>query len=180
MPRSSNERPTKDGSHRTSIIVALITAISVVLAAVLPKAFDRPPVETLARPQGTRASAPPATANRPSASIAADSTNFERYAIAVWRTLDTVPPLRRDEIAKALFVGREVEWAGLVSSIAPDRRGFIVGVRRRTGYSALFVAIVDSPQLSVASAMRIDDSVVIRGRISRVAYDLWLDRAIAH
>jgi hypothetical protein len=182
MPRASKGGPGRDERHRTSVVVALIAAVSVVLAAILPKLIDRTPPQTQGAPAQSSASLQSHRSASVPGTAAADSTDFERYAIAVWQTLDTVPPLRRDEIAKALFVGRNVEWAGLVNSIAPNKKGIVVSVARRAGYSALFAAIVDSSQLSIASAMRIGDSVVIKGRIKEVGRDLWLERAaiVAH
>jgi hypothetical protein len=179
--REPDSNPSRD--HRTSIVVAVISAVAVVLAAVLPKLFDRAgPQPGSSLSASATSKAPSATS--PPASVASslpssDSTDVEHSALAVWRTLDTLPPLRRDAIAKAIFIGRSVEWGGVVTSIGPDPVGFLVGVKRRKAYSPIFSAFLDSAQYGIASTVRIDDSVIIRGRISHIDLlkGIWLKPA---
>ena len=178
--------PDKSRERRTNIVVALIGAIGVIIAAVVSALLAGHRSGNEAQP--AQASVSNAVPPKPAphapfdgdSSSAADTTNIERNAIAVWHTLDTLPPLRRDAIARALFVGQTVTWGGVVHSIAADRHGFVIGVRRRKAYSPTFYAVLDSGQYSLLSAMRIEDSVVIRGRISHADLNkgVWLDQAV--
>jgi|SRR4051812_13845276 hypothetical protein len=173
-----SEPPDKKVEYRTAIIVAVIGALGLIAASVLPKLLDR---FSARGSQGGNPSAQVTSpiGSQPNAPSIADTTNFERSPIAVLNTLDTVPPLRRKAVAAALFIGRRVTWGGLVTSVAPYQRGFVVAVRRRQASLAIFAAYVDSSQYDLVSGLRIDDSVRVTGRISRVdlLQGVWLDHA---
>jgi hypothetical protein len=180
MRSPSDGSPTdKARDHRITILVAIIGAVGVVVAAIAPKLLDRrssPPDAQATRPAPQGA---PVAKAAPITIPAPDTSTIERNAIAVWHTLDTLPPLRRNAIATAVFVGRPVEWAGVVDSVARHSHGFVVGVRRRGARATLFYVVVDSGQYGLVSTLRIDDSITVRGRISRVDWDngLWVDHA---
>lgn len=182
-PKGTPPAPHRKHEHRTAIWVAVISAVGAVVAAIvagaLPRLLERvsldattmkgPPASAMAR--RTADSVPRASAGSESASprdALPDTAIVERSPIAVYRALDTIPPLRQAAAAQALFVGRQVTWGGIVSGVIPDRGGVLVAVQRRTAFQPAFFARMDSSQYGVASTLRVRDSVVVRGRIRDV------------
>lgn len=182
-PKGTPPAPDRKHEHRTAIWVAIISAVGAVVAAVVTGALPRLLERVSFDPSATRGPAARAMAQRtadsvPRASAGSESSSprdalpdtaiVERSPIAVYRTLDTIPPLRQAAAAQALFVGRQVTWGGIVSGVVPSRGGILVAVQRRTAFQPAFFAQMDSSQYGVASTLRVRDSVVVRGRIRDV------------
>jgi hypothetical protein len=83
----------------------------------------------------------PVTAAAPPLVDLSDPRVFVRETAAreVTARIEALPFLHRAEYVKSAYVGRWVRWSGVVYSVQPSRRGFMVGldeVRGKCGLSA--------------------------------------------
>ena len=158
-----------------SVVVAVIGVVGVISAALI----QRPRGAGQATP-----SAPPApqvTAVSPPVAPSPTRARSELSPDAILAAIDTVPTLRQNDAVKALYLGRIMQWTGIVDNVWEDRGALGVAMREPGACCASVYATFDRSWRNELSSLRKNDTITVSGTISQVwvrMRDIYLDSAI--
>ena len=160
---SSSELPVE--RHRLELIVKIVIAVIGAVGLVVAAWISTRGESGATRPGMT------AMTTAPPPSVVSVTASDSLEPMRIWDVLDSTPVLRQAAVANARFVGLSVNWSGVVHSVRTESDLFRVAVRRPTGRSPVFRALLDSSDFSAVSALKVGDAVRVRGTILHASLD---------